>query len=116
MAMEAPLLNDHHGGRDSSGDYRPVTSLGDAWRVFLVESRKLWAIAAPICLNIICLYGLDSATQIFVGHIGALQLSAAAIGLSVISGFAFGFLVVTTFFIYLFMYTIITLFMHTFFP
>lgn len=91
--MEAPLLNGQHGGRDSSGDYLPVTSVAGARRVLVAESRKLWAIAAPIAFNILCMYGLNSTTQIFVGHIGTLQLSAAATGLSVVSCFSFGFMV-----------------------
>ncbi|PKU77765.1 hypothetical protein MA16_Dca005597 [Dendrobium catenatum] len=43
----------------------------------------------------ICLYGINSATQIFAGHLGNIQLSAVAIGLSVIFLFTFGFLVST---------------------
>lgn len=70
-----------------------VRTVGDAWSIFCMESKKLWSIAVPIGFNVLCLYGLNSSTQIFVGHIGNLELSAAAIGLSVISNFSFGFLV-----------------------
>nr|QEY08347.1 MATE efflux family protein member 2a [Crocus sativus] len=73
-------------------DDTPVRSISDAWKVFLTESRKLWVIALPIGFSILCLYGMNSITQIFVGHIGNLQLSAVAISLSVINNFAFGFL------------------------
>ncbi|CAA6666524.1 unnamed protein product [Spirodela intermedia] len=58
------------------------------WR----SRRGCWWIAAPIVFNILCLYGINSMTQIFVGHLGNLDLSAVAIGLSVISNFSFGFL------------------------
>ena len=52
----------------------------------------LWAIGAPIAFNIICLYGANSTTQIFAGHIINRELSAVAIDPSVISNFSFGFL------------------------
>ncbi|XP_077241964.1 protein DETOXIFICATION 35-like isoform X1 [Tasmannia lanceolata] len=89
--MEASLINGG-GMRVPSGDYRAVRGISDLMRVFVMESKKLWAIATPIMFNILCLYGLNSTTQIFVGHIGNLELSAVAIGLSVISNFSFGFL------------------------
>ncbi|KAG8060801.1 hypothetical protein GUJ93_ZPchr0002g25114 [Zizania palustris] len=69
-----------------------VCSARGAWEVFTEESRRLWAIGAPIAFNIICLYGTNSTTQIFAGHIGNRELSAVAIGLSVVSNFSFGFL------------------------
>ncbi|KAF3441524.1 hypothetical protein FNV43_RR15438 [Rhamnella rubrinervis] len=46
----------------------------------------------PIAFNILCNYGINSFTNIFVGHIGDLELSAVAISLSVIANFSFGFL------------------------
>lgn len=73
-------------------DAPPVSHFRDAWEVFVRESEKLWAITAPIGFCIICLYGINSATQIFAGHLGNLELSAVAIGLSVICNFSFGFL------------------------
>ena len=84
--MDAPLLN---GG----GDYAPVAGIADAKYVFMGESKKLWAIATPIAFNILCMYATNSVTQIFVGHIGNLELAACSIGLSVVSLFSFGFLV-----------------------
>lgn len=74
------------------GDYPPINSFADAKSVFWIESVKLWIIAGPIAFNILCLYGINSFTQIFVGHIGDVELSAVAIALSVISNFSFGFL------------------------
>ncbi|PWZ28100.1 Protein DETOXIFICATION 34 [Zea mays] len=76
----------------SSRDAPAVRSPRAAWALFVEESRRLWAIGAPIALNIICLYGTNSTTQIFAGHIGNLELSAVAVGLSVVSNFSFGFL------------------------
>lgn len=60
--------------------------------VFWTESVKLWRIAGPIAFTILCQYGTNSATNIFVGHIGDVELSAVAISLSVIGTFSFGFL------------------------
>lgn len=74
-------------------DAEKVKNAREAWEVFVDESKVLWAIAAPIAFNIICLYGMNSTTQIFVGHVGNLELSAVAVGLSVVSNFSFGFLV-----------------------
>jgi Na+-driven multidrug efflux pump len=76
----------------STQDAPAVRSPRAAWALFVEESRRLWAIGAPIALNIICLYGTNSTTQIFAGHIGNLELSAVAVGLSVVSNFSFGFL------------------------
>jgi MATE family multidrug resistance protein len=76
----------------STRDAPAVHSPRAAWAVFVKESRRLWAIAAPIAFNIMCMYGTNSTTQIFAGHIGNRELSAVAIGLSVVSNFSFGFL------------------------
>ncbi|KAG7013749.1 Protein DETOXIFICATION 34, partial [Cucurbita argyrosperma subsp. argyrosperma] len=92
-AMDTVVL--HHAPTvliESSEDYRPVGSYNDARYVCWIESRKLWRIAGPIAFNILCNYGMNSFTSIFVGHIGDLELSAIAISLNVISNFSFGFL------------------------
>ncbi|CAL4967707.1 unnamed protein product [Urochloa decumbens] len=97
--MEAPLLakrpprstmtTDEAAGDDAAA---PVT-YAEAVEAFLRESERLWSIAAPITFNILCLYGINSTTQLFVGRLlGNLELSAVAIGLSVVSNFSFGFL------------------------
>lgn len=78
----------------SDGDYPAVKSFGDAKTICLEETQKLWVIAGPIAFNILCNYGINSFTNIFVGHIGDLELSAVAISLSVIQNFSFGFLVI----------------------
>ncbi|XP_044494754.1 protein DETOXIFICATION 34-like [Mangifera indica] len=73
-------------------DYPPVNNFQDAKYIFFLESNKIWAIAVPIAFNILCNYGINSFTNIFVGHIGDLELSAVSIALSVVSNFSFGFL------------------------
>ncbi|KAI6696347.1 hypothetical protein NL676_016466 [Syzygium grande] len=85
--METPLL---YGGGD--GDYAPVSSFREARAVFWIETVRMWKIAAPIAFNILCQYGTNSFTNIFVGHIGDVELSAVAISLSVIGTFSFGFM------------------------
>ena len=95
--METPLLNGGDGpvseliGGD--GDYAPVKNVKDATAVFWLETVKLWKIAAPLVFQIICQFGTNSLTNIFVGHLGELELSAVSISLSVIGTFSFGFMV-----------------------
>ncbi|KAJ6410857.1 hypothetical protein OIU84_007586 [Salix udensis] len=60
--------------------------------VFWRETVKLWKIAGPIALSLICQNGTNILTSIFVGHLGNLQLSAVSVSLSVIITFCFGFL------------------------
>ncbi|EOX95916.1 hypothetical protein QUC31_005283 [Theobroma cacao] len=74
------------------GDYPPIQSFEDAKNICFIESSKLWAIATPIAFNIWCNYGINSFTNIFVGHIGDIELSAVAIALSVVANFSFGFM------------------------
>ncbi|KAJ4951056.1 hypothetical protein NE237_027888 [Protea cynaroides] len=74
------------------GDYSPVKNFGDVKSIVWKESVKLWVIAGPIIFNTLSLYGINSFTQIFVGHIGTIELSAVAIALSVISIFSYGLL------------------------
>ncbi|KAG7614624.1 Protein DETOXIFICATION 34 [Arabidopsis thaliana] len=80
------------GETTGDADFPPIQSFRDAKLVCVVETSKLWEIAAPIAFNILCNYGVNSFTSIFVGHIGDLELSAVAIALSVVSNFSFGFL------------------------
>ncbi|KAK3447161.1 protein DETOXIFICATION 35 [Eucalyptus grandis] len=87
--METPLL---YGGGGEDGDYAPVSSFREAKTVFWIETARMWKIAAPIAFNILCQYGTNSFTNIFVGHIGDVELSAVAISLSVIGTFSFGFM------------------------
>jgi len=88
------------GETTGDADFPPIQSFRDAKLVCVVETSKLWEIAAPIAFNILCNYGVNSFTSIFVGHIGDLELSAVAIALSVVSNFSFGFLVIKITFLY----------------
>ncbi|KAG0447928.1 hypothetical protein HPP92_028100 [Vanilla planifolia] len=89
---EAEALEDASCELSEAEDEQEVRSISEAWDAFVRESKKLWWIAFPIAFSIICLYGINSTTQIFAGHLGNLELSAVAIGLSVVSNFSFGFL------------------------
>ncbi|KAI3719462.1 hypothetical protein L6452_20361 [Arctium lappa] len=77
---------------NEGGDYSATNSFQDAKVIYQLESQKLWAIATPIAFNILCNYGTNSFTNIFVGHIGDMELSAVSVSLSVIANFSFGFL------------------------
>ncbi|XP_019087346.1 PREDICTED: protein DETOXIFICATION 35-like [Camelina sativa] len=89
MDPTTPLLTD---SGQPEEDYAPARSWTDVKRVLYTESAKMWLIAAPVGFNIICQYGVSSVTNIFVGHIGEIELSAVSISLSVIGSFSFGFL------------------------
>ncbi|XP_010448397.1 PREDICTED: protein DETOXIFICATION 35 [Camelina sativa] len=89
MDPTTPLLTD---SGQPEEDYAPARSWTDVKRVLYTESAKMWLIAAPVGFNIICQYGVSSVTNIFVGHIGEVELSAVSISLSVIGSFSFGFL------------------------
>ncbi|KAK9743029.1 hypothetical protein RND81_03G212200 [Saponaria officinalis] len=80
------------GDEDGGGDYPPIRSFEDFKYLWWIESTKLWIIAGPIAFNILCNYGINSFTNIFVGHIGDVELSAVAISLSVFGSFVFGFM------------------------
>ena len=83
--MEAPLL---HGG----GDYPPMRSWREVRSMVWAETVKLWRVAGPLAFQILCQFGTNSMINVFVGHIGNLELSAVSISLSVIGTFSFGFL------------------------
>ncbi|KAL8499953.1 hypothetical protein ACS0TY_019815 [Phlomoides rotata] len=86
---EAPSMLLQNG---EGGDYPPLQTFADAKTLVYIESVKLWAIATPIAFNILCNYGINSFTSIFIGHIGDLELSGVAISLSVIANLSFGFM------------------------
>ncbi|KAG6746517.1 hypothetical protein POTOM_051058 [Populus tomentosa] len=76
-------------------DYLPAgfqTFKGFIKTVFWKETVKLWRIAGPIALSLVCQNGTNILTSIFVGHLGNLELSAVSVSLSVIITFCFGFL------------------------
>ncbi|GAB4826327.1 hypothetical protein Ancab_009192 [Ancistrocladus abbreviatus] len=91
MESTAPLLRDGE-WRSAGGDYMPVKTMAEAKAVIKTETAKLWTIAALIVFSTLCSYAINSITNMFVGHIGDLQLSAVAISISVIGTFSFGFL------------------------
>lgn len=93
--MEAPLLEAISGEVEligENGDYAAVKGAKSWWRVFCIESAKVWRIGGPIAFQILCQYGITSVTIVFVGHLGDIQLSAFSIALSVVCTFSFGFL------------------------
>ncbi|KAL0299549.1 UNVERIFIED_CONTAM: protein DETOXIFICATION 35 [Sesamum radiatum] len=93
--MEAPLLQTSSSGLHligDDGDYLPVKGLKAWWRVFCIESAKLWRIGGPIAFQILCQYGTTSVTTVFVGHLGDIELSSFSIALSVVCTFSFGFM------------------------
>ncbi|KMT16203.1 hypothetical protein BVRB_3g053620 [Beta vulgaris subsp. vulgaris] len=90
--MEAPLLNGFARSEEENGDYEAVKNVTEAAAVFKEETMKLWKIAGPLVFNILCQYGSSAITNIFVGHLGDLQLSAVSISTSVIGTFSFGFM------------------------
>ncbi|XP_011076129.1 protein DETOXIFICATION 35 isoform X1 [Sesamum indicum] len=93
--MEAPLLErspDELELIGDDGDYLPVKGLKAWWRIFCIESVKLWRIGGPIAFQIVCQFGSISVATIFVGHIGDVELSAFSIALTVVGTFGFGFM------------------------
>ncbi|PON58170.1 Multi antimicrobial extrusion protein [Parasponia andersonii] len=88
-AEEVPLLAENG---EEEEDYKEVKSLREVSNVFWAETVKLWRIAGPIVCTIVCNYAVNSLTNIFVGHIGELELSAVTISLCVIGTFSFGFM------------------------
>ncbi|MQL78657.1 hypothetical protein Taro_011085, partial [Colocasia esculenta] len=72
------------------GDIEPIRGVGDFWRQFAAESRKLWFLVGPAIFNSLCRYSLGGITQVVAGHVGTLELAAVSIVNNVISGFSFG--------------------------
>ncbi|KAI9084202.1 hypothetical protein K1719_033873 [Acacia pycnantha] len=100
MDAHAPLLKNSNAPSpplspallSDNGDYAPLEGFKAAREVFWTESVKLWRIATPIIFNILCQFGVNSFTNIFVGHLGDIELSAVSLSLSVIGTFSFGFM------------------------
>ncbi|KAK3013452.1 hypothetical protein RJ639_009370 [Escallonia herrerae] len=93
--METPLLNGGSGERQlkrDDGDYLRLKTFREWQTVFWLETVKLWRIGSPIAFTILCQFGTNSVTNMFVGHIGNIELSAVSIALSVIGTFSFGFM------------------------
>lgn len=79
--------------RAEDGDYMPIKGFHQWKSVFWLETLNLWMIGFPITLTMICQFGVGSVTNMFVGHLGDVELSAVTIATSVIGTFSFGFLV-----------------------
>ncbi|KAI5311679.1 hypothetical protein L3X38_040852 [Prunus dulcis] len=63
--------------------------------MFWIETVQLWKIAGPTVITMLCMYGTSSAVVLFVGHIGAVELSAVSISLTIIARVSDGFLLGT---------------------
>ena len=103
-AMDStPLLNDAEAASEAAsllaenGDYVAVRGWKAMRKMFWIETVRIWEIALPITFNILCQFAVNSITNIFVGHLGDIELSAVSISLSVIGTFSFGFMVSSIF-------------------
>ncbi|KAE9454129.1 hypothetical protein C3L33_13969, partial [Rhododendron williamsianum] len=73
-------------------DIKPIRNVRDFFAAFLLESKKLWYLAAPAIFTTVCNYSLGAITQVFAGHVGAIELAAVSVENSVIAGFSMGLL------------------------
>ncbi|KAG5062099.1 hypothetical protein JHK85_003282 [Glycine max] len=71
-------------------DIAPITSTGDFYREFMVESKKLGYLAGPAIFSFVSKYSLGAFTQIFAGHVGTIDLAAVSVENSLIAGFSYG--------------------------
>ncbi|CBI22677.3 unnamed protein product, partial [Vitis vinifera] len=92
--METPLLKSgaERGYGGEGGDYPPLTSWREVRSMLWRETVKVWRVAGPLAFQILCQFGTNLVTTVFVGHIGNLELSAVSISVSVIGTFSFGFM------------------------
>ncbi|XP_042019508.1 protein DETOXIFICATION 30-like [Salvia splendens] len=81
--QNSPLL------ASNGDDIEPINGVVDFGREFLIESKRLWCLAAPAMFTYFCQYGLITVTQIFAGHLGTVHLAAVSVENSIISGFPF---------------------------
>ncbi|MQL84118.1 hypothetical protein Taro_016614 [Colocasia esculenta] len=72
------------------GDIEPIGGVGDFWREFAAEFRKLWYLTGPAIFTSVYQYSLGAVTQMVAGHVGTLELAAVSVENSVITGFSFG--------------------------
>ncbi|CAN1348988.1 Protein DETOXIFICATION 33 [Linum perenne] len=59
-------------------------------RMWWVESKNMWEIAAPAMITAVTQFSLSFVTAAFVGHLGALELAAVSIVQNVLEGFVYG--------------------------
>ena len=97
---------------NEKGDYEVVIkNVKQAVKVSWEESVKLWKIATPLVINILCQYATGFVATVFLGHLGELQLSAVVLSTGVISGFTFGVLVFILHLLFFIYFTIFQLFL-----
>lgn len=58
------------------------------------ESKQTWRLAGAAILTGLFQFSIALVTAAFVGHLGALQLSAISVAQGVIAGFAYGVMVI----------------------
>ncbi|KAL5997397.1 Protein DETOXIFICATION 30 [Asimina triloba] len=71
-------------------DIEPIRGVGDFYKEFLVESKKLWLLAGPAIFTSVAQYSLGAVTQLIAGQVSTLALAAVSVENSVIAGFSFG--------------------------
>ncbi|CAI9089781.1 OLC1v1024416C3 [Oldenlandia corymbosa var. corymbosa] len=77
---------------DDDGEIGEINNVGDFFREFGKESRKLWYLAAPSILTSVFQYAFGALTQIFSGHLSTGELAAISMETSVISSLGYGLL------------------------
>lgn len=60
---------------------------------FWTETLKMWKNATPIAFNILCQHGTNLISNLFVRHLGDIELSSVTISLADIGTFSLGFMV-----------------------
>ncbi|CAN1337353.1 Protein DETOXIFICATION 33 [Linum perenne] len=61
-------------------------------RMWWVESKNMWEIAAPAMITEVTQFSISFITAAFVGHLGAVELAAVSIVQNVLETFVFGFM------------------------
>ncbi|KAF7124795.1 hypothetical protein RHSIM_Rhsim12G0111500 [Rhododendron simsii] len=93
---EQPLLSQIKDEYHNSQIHDPVgssTGIQYFFRVFFVESKKLWYLAAPAIFTSICQYSLGAITQVFAGQLGTTELAMVSVENSIIAGFCYGIMI-----------------------
>lgn len=62
------------------------------------ENKKMWAVAGPAIFTRFSTFGIGLISQVFIGHIGAVDLAAYSLVSTVLLRFANGVLVPFSFF------------------
>ncbi|KAM2697349.1 hypothetical protein EV1_041618 [Malus domestica] len=87
----AELSSKHPMYEGETEDYAPVRSFDALWRMFWIETVKLWQIGGSAVITIMCMHGTNAVILLFSGHLGTVVLSAI-FSLAVISTFTYGFM------------------------